>query len=172
MPEGTLTINTFLALIRGTKTLQKEVGKRTLMKTVAAQTQESAELAAVCPAFPRSCRGRTMPCPSARFLPCRAAPGQPQPGFVSQAPHTGAQLCSTPAGHPPGHPHASLQPLVSLCQMEMLESPSQVWQQQSRGSLLCPPKNPWGICCAVTRPCLVLPMSAAANAEKGTSNVL
>lgn len=77
MPEGTLTINTLLALISCTKALQKEVGKRTLMKIFTAQTQEGAELPPVCPAFPESWSGQnngvslcTLPSPAqaARML--------------------------------------------------------------------------------------------------------
>lgn len=105
MPEGPLTINTLLALIRGTKAVEKEVGKRTLMKVFAAQTQESAELPPVSPAFPRAGVGRTMVCPCARFLPLPGAARMLRGTHGRDLP-PGAPL----HGQSPGHGSAPLLP--------------------------------------------------------------
>ncbi|XP_063275379.1 uncharacterized protein LOC134561940 [Prinia subflava] len=117
MPERTLTINTLLALIRGTKAPEKEVGKRTLMKIFAAQTQESAELPPVCPAFPRTAVGRTMGCPSLASFPCWDAPR-----FASQSSSARARLGSTPATQPSLIQPRLLHPPRSVCTTEFLKS--------------------------------------------------
>lgn len=77
MPKGTLAINTLLTLIRGTKASEKELGKSTLMKIFAAQTQESPDLPPVCPAFPEYLHGQnnsvsltTLPSPRPGLVGC------------------------------------------------------------------------------------------------------
>lgn len=162
MPEWTLTINTLLALIRGTKALQKEVGERTLMKILAAQTQESAELPAAHPAFPESWRGRTMVCP---FLPL---PGLPRCSGAAPAgvclpgssawPQPQPWLCSTPARHPPLNPACLPSAFIFSLQngdvgisQPCSVSPSR--QQATDQGFLCPRKSHRGVCCAVIRPC-------------------
>jgi len=176
VPKGTLAIDTLLTLIKGTKTSEKELGKSTLVKIFAAQTQESADLPPVCPAFPEYLHGQnnsvsltTLPSPRPGLVGCCGVQGGLDAEHRQADRQTDRCLGSLPARHllgafglaffmlhflrlQNGDSIATFQALFSALHPDVALVTSSINQM----FLALPQKaSHGGICCAFTIPCLV-----------------